>query len=403
MATPPAQPLEDPDDPTAAPAVPAAAGDADRPARHVRIERPADLPDPDPRVIDVAVMDMNHGWPNLGHASLVHSLLDGDAERLAAERRSGMRVRVLSFDVRRCGMVPELPGRRFAVYVGTGGPGHIDPRCNDGVSPESQGVREDASWETPFFRLLDAILADPGAALLAVCHSFGVICRWSGVARPVARGPEKGGKSSGVLENVWTAEAAGHPWFGRFTRHPGGNGGAAAGSGGNGGNGCAVGGEGFGRLRVLDNRLFDLLEEPRPLPRGALRIGYETLGVGGPPGNALTMMELARDAAGVMPRVFGVNHHPEVVERDKQLALLEEKRRRGEVTAEWAAERREILTRRYPDEDSDSRLQRTSECTLLAPLRFFVYRQLRRQAAKLRLPLELHEDQVLRQAAPAAT
>jgi len=345
-------------------------------SRYVRVESPADVPAPDPRAVDVAVLDMNHGWPNLGHDSLVHSLLEGDPERHREERRSGVFVRVLSYEVRRCGMVPEPPaGGRFAVYVGTGGPGHIDPARNDGEDPGSQGVREDPRWEAPLFRLFEAIRDDPGAALLAVCHSFGVICRWTGIARPVLRGARKGGKSTGVLENVLTAEAAAHPWFGRFAAP--------------------------GRLRILDNRLYDLVEEPRPLPAGALRIGYETLGVGGPPGDALTMLELARDAGGVMPRIFGVNHHPEVVDRAHQLELLDDKLRRGEVSAQWVAERREILTRTYPGEDSEGRLQRTSECTLLGPLRFFLYRELRHRAAALGLACDLHEDQVLRRGAPA--
>jgi hypothetical protein len=353
--------------------------------RYVRIERGVEVPPPEPRCVDVAILDMNHGWANLGHDSLVDSLLEGDPRRLSEERRSGLAVRVLSFDVRRGGMIPEAPsGGRFAIYLGTGGPGHIDPLCNDGELPESQGVREDPGWEAPLFRLFAAILDHPDAALLAVCHSFGVICRWSGIARPVLRGPEKGGKSSGVLENVWTSEAAVHPWFGRFAA-------PAAGAA-----------SGQGRLRILDNRLFDLIEEPRPLPAGAVRIGRETLGVGGPPGDALTMMELARDAGGIMPRVFGVNHHPEVVERARQLRLLEAKVQRGEVSAQWAAERREILTRSYPDEDSDSRLRRTSECTLLAPVRFFLYRELRRRAAGLRVACDLHEDQVVGNAAAPA-
>ena len=367
--------------------------------RYVRIERPEEVPPPDPRVVDVALLDMNHGWPNLGHDSLVHLLLDGDPRRFAQERASGIFVRVFSYDVRRSGMVPELPGSgRFAIYLGTGGPGHIDPQRNDGVDAGSQGLREDPAWQEPLFRLFDAILEDPSAALLAVCHSFGVLCRWSGIARPVLRGPEKGGKSTGVLENALTGEAASHPWFGRFA----GNG------GGSGGDGAAValahGAGSHGRLRILDNRLFDLLEERPTLPAGTLPIGYETLGVGGPPGGALTMLELARDAAGVMPRIFAVNHHPEIVDRAHQLELLEKKLRRGEVSAQWVAERREILTRNYPDEDSGSRLQLTSEATLLGPLRFFLYRQLRRRAAELRLPIDLHEDEVLGQVpAPASS
>jgi hypothetical protein len=419
--------------------------------RYVRVERPEDVPPPDPRIVDVVLLDMNHGWPNLGHDSLVHSLLEGDPQRFREERRSGVFVRVVSYDVRRRCMIPEPPaGGRFAIYLGTGGPGHIDPHRNDGETPGSQGLREDPSWEAPLFRLFEAIQSEGGAALLAVCHSFGVICRWLGVARPVLRGPEKGGKSSGVLENALTAEAASHPWFGRFVEAAAslGSGGGGAGGDGSGDRGTGAGGGGrsggkgsdergtgaagaagaggaggtavggahgagaavaiahgagsHGRLRILDNRLFDLIEEPRPLPAGALRIGYETLGVGGPPGDALTMLELARDAAGVMPRVFAVNHHPEVVERRHQLELLEKKLRRGEVSVQWVEERREILTRTYPDEDSDSRLRRTSEATLLGPLRFFLYRQLRRRAAALRLPLDLHEDQVLRQATPTA-
>lgn len=347
--------------------------------RYFRIERPGDVPPPDPRAIDVAVLDMNHGWPNLGHDSLVDSVLAGDAERRREELRCGIAVRVLSYDVRRHGMVPEPPaGGRLAIYLGTGGPGHIDPHANDGVSPESQGLREDPSWEAGLFRLFDAIAADAGAVLLAVCHSFGVMCRWSGIARPAFRGPEKGGKSSGVLENAWTAEAAAHPWFGRFVGPDPSN----------------------RRLRILDNRLYDLIPEARPLPAGYLPIGYETLGVGGPRGDALTMLEFARDVAGEMPRIFGVNHHPEVVGRARQLELLEEKLLRGDVGEAWVAERREILTRSYPDEDSDGRLQRTSECTLLAPLRFHLYRELRRRAAALDLALDLDEDRALPQAAP---
>jgi hypothetical protein len=388
------------------------------PRRYVRVERPEDVPAAEPRAVDVAVLDMNHGWPNLGHDSLVHSLLEGDPERAREERRNGVFVRVVSYDVRRSAVLPEPPaGGRFALYLGTGGPGHIDPHCNDGMAPGSQGLREDPRWEAPLFRLFEAIQDDAGAALLAVCHSFGVLCRWTGIARPVLRGPEKGGKSTGVLENVLTAEAAAHPWFGRFARRPASAGAAAAPASAASSAGPAPAGaagaagelagsrraavNGYGRLRILDNRLYDLIEEARPLPGGALRIGYETLGVGGPPGEALTMLELARDAGGVMPRVFAVNHHPEVMDRAHQLRLLERKLWCGEVSAQWVAERREILTRTYPDEDSDSRLQRTSECTLLGPLRFFLYRQLRRRAAAQGLSFDLHEDQVLRRAAPA--
>jgi hypothetical protein len=340
--------------------------------RYARVEAPDEVPAPDPLAVDVAVLDMNHGWPNLGHDSLVHAVLDAGCDLLGALEGTGIHVRVLSYDVRRGGMVPEGPGGRFGLYLGTGGPAHFDPRRNDGVAEGSQGIHEDPAWEAPFFGLLDAVAADESSALLAVCHTFGVMCRWSGVAEPAMRGPEKGGKSAGILENVLTPEAQRHPWFGRFARElPDGR-----------------------RLRILDNRLFDLLPTG-PLPPGATAIGYETLGVGGRQGGAITMIEFARDRAGVMPRVFAVNHHPEIVDRARQVLILEQKHERGEVSREWFAERMDALTRTYPEENSDFRLHATSDYTLLGPLRFQVKRLVRERAERLGFEVAVHEDHVL--------
>jgi hypothetical protein len=347
-----------------------------------RVECAEDLPAADPRIVDVAVLDMNHGWPNLGHDCLIHSLLDASRELLPVTAETGLRVRALSFDVRRCGMIPELPGRRLSLYLGTGGPGHIDPYENDGVSEFSQGVREDPSWQAPLYQLFDRIAADESAALLAVCHTFGVMCHWSGLARPVLRGPEKGGKSTGVLENVLDPKACEHPWFRRFDGEL----------------------DDHGRLRVLDNRLFDLIPGHETFHTGTLPVGWETLGVGGPPGDAITMIEFARDGGGLMPRVFGVNHHPEIVNRARQLVILEEKLERGEVSEQWVAERREILTRSYPGESSEHLLQLTSDYTLLRPLRFHLWRQVRLRAESLGFAVDLHEDQVaLGSPVPGAT
>jgi hypothetical protein len=197
------------------------------------------------------------------------------------------------------------------------------------------------------------------------------MCRWSGAAEAVLRSERKG-KSTGVLENVLTPEARRHPWFRRFA--------------------AELGEE--GRLRVVDNRLFDLVPTRPPAP-GEVPIGHETLGVGGPPGEAITMLEFARDTGGVMPRVFGVNHHPEIVNRSRQLMILEQKHERGEVNEQWFEERALILTATYPDEDSDRRIHLTSDYTLLAPLRFHVLRQVRRRAEALGVRLDLHEDQIL--------
>jgi hypothetical protein len=337
-----------------------------------RVEGARDVPAADPRTIDVPILDMNHGWPNLGHDSLVHAVLDTGCEILEPLRGAGLQIRVLSYDVRRSGVLPEGPNGRFSVYVSSGGPGHLDPRKNDGEAPGSQGIREDPAWEERAFRLFDEIRGHEEAALLGICHSFGVMCRWAGAADEVLRGPEKG-KSTGILENVLTGEARQHPWFRRFSDElPDGR-----------------------RLRVVENRLFDLVPGGDGLPEWVLPIGYETLGLGGPRGDAVTMIEFARDREGVMPRIFAVNHHPEIVDRFRQIMILGQKRDRGEVTNEWYQERLEILTRTYPDENSDQRLHVTSDYTLLGPLRFHVFRAVRRRAEALGIPIDVHEDQLL--------
>jgi hypothetical protein len=343
---------------------------------YVRVESASDVPFPDPRAVDVAVLDMNHGWPNLGHDSLVHAVQDAACDVLPALDEAGLRVRVLSFDVRRRGVVP-APPPRFGIYLGTGGPGHLDPHLNDGSIEGSQGLREDPSWEAAVFRLFDAILDTPTAALLSVCHSFGVMCRWSGAADAVLRSEQKGGKSAGIMENVLTHEAQQHPWFARFAEEL----------------------PERRRLRVVDHRLFDLVPSG-PLPAGATAIGFETLGLGGPAGEALTMMEFARDVDGVMPRVFGVNHHPEIVDRSRQLMILEQKRERGEVSEEWYLDRVKLMNA-YPEEGTDRRLHLTSDFTLLGPLRFHLHRALRQRAQSLGLPLRPLEVDVLEASRPA--
>jgi hypothetical protein len=338
---------------------------------YVRVESAGDVPAADPSVVDVAVLDMNHGWPNLGHDSLVHAAQDAACDLRPVLESAGLRVRALSYEVRRQHMIPEGPGGRFAVYLGTGGPGHIDPGRNDGVADGSQGILEDPAWEPPLFRLFDAVLAAPDTALLAVCHSYGVLCRWSGVAAPVLRGEAKGGKSAGLMENLLTPDGVRHPWFGQLAEElPDGR-----------------------RLRVMDHRLYDLVPEGG-LPPEVTAIGYETQGPGGPPGNAVTMIEWARDAAGLMPRVFGVNHHPEIVDRSRQMLILQEKRERGEVTEEWCADRARVMTETYPDDVADQRLHLTSDYTLMGPFRYHLYRQVRRRAERRGHPVDFHEDRI---------
>lgn len=300
------------------------------------------VPPPDRACIDVALLDMNHFWPNVGHDALILAVQES-AESLREELQAvGARVRVLSYDVRRRNLVPESPNGRFQLYIGTGGPGHLDPRLNNGKSEWSQGVDETTEWEAPLFRLFDDILAHRTAAMLAVCHSFGLVCRWSGVARPELRAE----KSSGMPLNRLSAEALRHPWFAVFAlalsdRH---------------------------HFRVVDNRLFDLMLEDAGK---SLPIAFEAEG-----STALTMIELARDPKGVMPRFLGVNHHPEIVDREHIMQVLDEKRFRGEVTKQWYDERATTMRDLFRDENErQSRL--TSHYTLLEPLRFHLERLIR--------------------------
>lgn len=292
--------------------------------------------------IDVALMDMNHSWPNIGHDALVHVVVEA-AEVLRDELLSrGLKVRVLSYDIRRRNMVPQAPNGRFQLYIGTGGPGHLDPRLNDGVHEWSQGVVETADWEAPLFHLFDDIVADENAAMIAVCHSFGLVCRWSGIASPHLR-PEK---SSGMPLNRLSREAQQHPWFRQFAREL----------------------PDRQHFRVVDNRLFDLILDA---PGKSLPIAFEAGG-----STALTMVEVARDRGGAMPRFMGVNHHPEIIDRDHIMQVLDEKRDHGEVSDQWYQERATTVRDLFRDENErQSRL--TSHYTLIEPLRFHLERLLR--------------------------
>ncbi|HEX3581252.1 MAG TPA: hypothetical protein VH087_05795 [Thermoanaerobaculia bacterium] len=290
------------------------------------------VPAEDPRTIDVALLDMNHSWPNVGHDSIVHAVLEC-AESLAV---SGLKVRVLSYDVRRRNALPDPAGGRFDLYIGTGGPGHLDPRLNDGVSEFAQGIHETDAWEAPLFALFDSIVTDQSAALIGVCHTFGLMCRWSGAAHPELRQE----KSSGMPANVLSPAAADHPWFSRFAKElPDGR-----------------------HFRVVDNRLFDLVLDGG----GVTPIAFENEHSG-----TVTMAEFARD--GDMPRVWGVNHHPEIIDREHLLSVLREKRAHGEVTAQWYEERSHTLENEMAgDAEQQSRL--TSEYTFLGVLRHHLQR-----------------------------
>ncbi|MEA2235935.1 MAG: hypothetical protein QOC81_659 [Thermoanaerobaculia bacterium] len=282
--------------------------------------------------VDVAILDMNHSWPNVGHDSLVHAVLEAAEPLRETLVAAGAKVRVLSYDVRRKLKIPQSPNGRFQLYVGTGGPGHLDPRENDGLNESSQGIDESAAWEAPLFRLYDDIAAHDSAMLLGVCHSFGLMCRWSGAARVALRAE----KSSGMPENVLAQSATSHPWFSQFAK-----------------------GLDDGRhFRVVDNRLFDLIADHSAAGNIVARENETSDGV--------TMIEFARSADGT-PRILGVNHHPEIVDREHIMTVLEEKRAHGEVSELWYRERAVTLRDLFAKFEKESRW--TSEYTLLGPIR----------------------------------
>jgi hypothetical protein len=308
---------------------------------YARVDAPGDDPAPEPGILDVAVLDMHHGYPNLGHASIVETVLNlAHLERREREE-SAPGVRVISYDVRGRGAVPRGPAARFRLVVGTGGPGAIDPRLNDGVSPGSQGIHEDPSWLAPLFRFFDDVLATPSTSFLGICHSFGLLATWSGVASPVFRSELKGGKSHGVVGNELTGEARRHPFFAGFWNDNGGP-----------------------QIRVLDSRLYDLIVTGRP---GAALLAFEEATADGP-ADAVTMFEIARHADGVLPRIWGVNHHPEIGDKGLQRERLDRMARNGEVSEAWVTERREALEAWNHSATAEHGLQRTSAWTFEMPV-----------------------------------
>lgn len=311
-----------------------------------RVERPGDEPAPLEGVVDVAVLDMNHGFPNLGHASVVDRLTAIAAEERRALGPGAPGVRVVSYDVRR-GLAVPSSARRFALVVGTGGPGALDPRENDGASPLAQGIREDPSWEPLLWRFFDALLALEDAALFGICHTFGLLARWSGLGAAVARPPGKG-KSAGDVANVLTDAARRHPWFA----------------------GLWIASDG-GLIRVLDSRLFDILPAG---PGGTEVLAHESTRAGGP-GKAITMVELARFADGT-PRVWAVNHHPEIGDAAEQRVRLGRLAASRQLSAEWLEERLRSLDALGSSEASERRLQLTSSFTFERPVRTILARAL---------------------------
>ena len=294
----------------------------------VRVERPEDLPPRDDRYIDVALLDMNCGYANVGHDAIVEIVHDAALGVAAELERDDRNVRVFSYAVRDKHMLPDYRSSRHLLYLGTGGPGHLDPRFNT-MDRGAAEIYEDGAWERVLWALFDTIAADERASLFAVCHTFGLMCRWSGVADPVLRGSEKGGPKSGVGTNLFTSQAHAHPYFGRIWEEGGGP-----------------------AIPVLDSRYYDLIPTGRMRP-GATAIAFEANKIGEHHGDALTMLEIARTKDG-MPRMFGVNSHPEIGAADDVAAILHRLLAHGKIDRETFEQRSAVL----PDLRNDRPIDR---------------------------------------------
>ena len=298
------------------------------PFTFVRPQSQAEIPGPSRDYVDVAILDMNHVWQNAGHDSIVALIrrLANDFAPSLATADAG--VRLVSYDVRNGMLLPRLHDGP-ALFVGTGGPGHLDPRLNKRDSVDEGQILESPEWEGPLFAFYDAIERNEAASFYGVCHTFGLLCRWSGIAEPVLRSAEKGGPSIGIVENVLTPQALEHPWFAKLASHlPDGR-----------------------HLPVVDSRHYDLIPRRRRFPRGITPISYECT-ANGDAGDALTMAEFARKANGT-PRIFAANHHPEIPNATDLAALLERKLAEGEVSEDWYQTRAALVERLQRDDHSE--------------------------------------------------
>jgi hypothetical protein len=224
---------------------------------------------------------------------------------------------------------------------------------NDGESPHAQGVKEDPAWEGPLFSFFDRILSEEKTHFLGICHSYGLLARWAGAAEAVLRPPEKGGKSMGAVQNVLTVAAKHHPWFSGLYRVRKGP-----------------------VIQVLDSRLFDLI----PTNRGDVNfLAFETNGRPDSPGEAVTMLEFARDPDGFGPRVWGLNSHPEIGDRGQQRARLRSLAESGEVSAQWVEERDKALDAWNNSKATERGLQWTSSFAFEGPVRRIIARAMLEQ------------------------
>ncbi|MEZ4699888.1 MAG: hypothetical protein R2834_06130 [Rhodothermales bacterium] len=159
--------------------------------------------------INVAILDLYNGEPNLGMHAIERFLLNGRAHY------SGRSFTWKTFDVRRRSEVPDLS---YDLYISSGGPG----------SP-FEGVG--TAWEDAYFSWLDRLWTfneshrAEGRArhVLFICHSFQLMCRHFGVAEVTRRRSESFGvfpvnpTSAGVQDPLF--QGLGDPFYAADFRH----------------------------------------------------------------------------------------------------------------------------------------------------------------------------------------
>ena len=274
--------------------------------RFARVERAGDLPPADPRVVDVALLDMHHGWPNLGHEALADVIQSAVCDLREHLVRVGLSVRVISYDVRRGHALPEAPGGRHAIYVGTGGPGHLDPRAQRRPRGLPGHRREPGMGEAAVRAVRRDSRRPARVALRRLPHLRRDVPLAGRGRRRAARPPRRAARApaSGTISCA--------------RRHAGIRGSRALRR---------------ASATASASRCWTIVSSTC-LPTG-------TVPAGRPACSPWTATRTARpatrspwskwrdDSRGAVPRILGVNHHPEIVNRQRQLALLEKKRARG--------------------------------------------------------------------------
>ena len=151
------------------------------------------------------------------------------------------------------------------------------------------------------FGLFDAVLADRDAATAGrVPHLRRDVCRWLGIADAVLRGPEKGGKSSGIVDKPADRRRRRAPWFARGSRAS-----------------CrtpAAEDPGQPALRPAPDRAAS------PLACRCSR--WRRWALGGPAGDGITAVEVLRAIRATSCRVWSRNPSPGDRQPQRQLTIL---------------------------------------------------------------------------------